>query len=376
MKADDGDGEDGADDGKETARPFGQRDQSILEHESNVPHRPDPALVAVAVAGRWPPAPVGDDPEGADRRGGNLGVMEHNEHASPASPAEVTARHDAIRARIDDAARVAGRDPSEIRLLPVSKTVPAEAVLADWPALREAGCLTLAENRVQEASAKAEFFANAAKSAEAGAAGAGAAGSSSAIAAITPLPRWAVIGPLQTNKAGQLAAFADEFQALDRPKVAAALQRRLADAAVPAAAPVSTSYSSAEHSPGVTGRTLDVLIQVNTSHEPQKAGIAPEDVEAFVADFGPDGPYPNLRLRGFMTMAMIADPSSPDGDEDVRRCFATLRELRDRLAPDAPDGVTLDELSMGMSGDFELAIAEGATTVRVGRAIFGERPKP
>ena len=199
---------------------------------------------------------------------------------------------------------------------------------------------------------------------------------SSAIAAITPLPRWAVIGPLQTNKAGQLAAFADEFQALDRPKVAAALQRRLADAAVPAAAPVSTSYSSAEHSPGVTGRTLDVLIQVNTSHEPQKAGIAPEDVEAFVADFGPDGPYPNLRLRGFMTMAMIADPSSPDGDEDVRRCFAALRELRDRLAPDAPDGVTLDELSMGMSGDFELAIAEGATTVRVGRAIFGERPKP
>lgn len=315
--------------------------------------------------------------------------MEHNESTGPvpaspspagasvpADPAVVTARHDAIRARIDDAARAAGRDPSEIRLLPVSKTVPAKAVLADWPALREAGCLTLAENRVQEASAKAEFFANAAKSAEAGAAGAGAAGSSSAIAAITPLPRWAVIGPLQTNKAGQLAAFADEFQALDRPKVAAALQRRLADAAVPAAAPVSTSYSSAEHSPGVTGRTLDVLIQVNTSHEPQKAGIAPEDVEAFVADFGPDGPYPNLRLRGFMTMAMIADPSSPDGDEDVRRCFATLRELRDRLAPDAPDGVTLDELSMGMSGDFELAIAEGATTVRVGRAIFGERPKP
>ena len=77
-----------------------------------------------------------------------------------------------------------------------------------------------------------------------------------------------------------------------------------------------------------------------------------------------------------MTMAMLADPSSPDGDGDVRRCFATLRELRDRIAPAAPDGVTLDELSMGMSGDFELAIAEGATTVRVGRAIFGERPKP
>ena len=119
-----------------------------------------------------------------------------------------------------------------------------------------------------------------------------------------------------------------------------------------------------------------MLIQVNTSNEPQKAGIAPSEIAAFVEQFGPDGPYPNLRLRGFMTMAMIADPSSPDGDADVRRCFADLRELRDGLAPNVPDGVTLDELSMGMSGDFELAIAEGATTVRVGRAIFGERPKP
>lgn len=297
--------------------------------------------------------------------------MEHNESASPAgaaaptgaapaSPAEVTARHDAIRARIDDAARAAGRDPSEIRLLPVSKTVPAAAVLADWPALRDAGCLTLAENRVQEAAAKAAFFSDAAAAPAADS------------PAVTPLPRWAVIGPLQTNKAGQLAAFADEFQALDRPKVAAALQRRLAGGTGGPGA--STASDAADDD--ITGRTLDVLIQVNTSREPQKAGIAPDDAEAFVADFGPDGPYPNLRLRGFMTMAMIADPSSPDGDEDVRRCFATLRELRDRLAPNAPDGVTLDELSMGMSGDFELAIVEGATTVRVGRAIFGERPKP
>lgn len=305
--------------------------------------------------------------------------MEHNESASsagaapagaaPASPAEVTARHDAIRARIDDAARAAGRDPSEIRLLPVSKTVPAAAVLADWPALRDAGCLTLAENRVQEAAAKAAFFSDAAASDSASAADVTGA-ASAASSAVTPLPRWAVIGPLQTNKAGQLAAFADEFQALDRPKVAAALQRRLAGGTGGPGA--STASDTADD---ITGRTLDVLIQVNTSREPQKAGIAPDDAEAFVADFGPDGPYPNLRLRGFMTMAMIADPSSPDGDEDVRRCFATLRELRDRLAPNAPDGVTLDELSMGMSGDFELAIAEGATTVRVGRAIFGERPK-
>ena len=310
--------------------------------------------------------------------------MEHNESTGPvpaspspagasvpADPAVVTARHDAIRARIDDAARAAGRDPAEIRLLPVSKTVPADAVLADWPALRDAGCLTLAENRVQEAAAKAEFFAAAAATA---AAGNGAAADSPAVA---PLPRWAVIGPLQTNKAGQLAAFADEFQALDRPKVAAALQRRLADGGASRTGSGNGSGSSGgDGDAGNLGRTLDVLIQVNTSNEPQKAGIAPSEIAAFVEQFGPDGPYPNLRLRGFMTMAMIADPSSPDGDEDVRRCFADLRELRDGLAPNVPDGVTLDELSMGMSGDFELAIAEGATTVRVGRAIFGERPKP
>lgn len=267
--------------------------------------------------------------------------------ADSAHPTAITARHDAIRARIDDAARAAGRDPAEIRLLPVSKTVPTESVFAHWPALRDAGCLTLAENRVQEAASKAEYFAE---------------------SGVTPQPRWAVIGPLQTNKAGQLAAFADEFQALDRPKVAAALQRRLQVTA-------DVEQSASDEVTSTDGRILDVLIQVNTSNEPQKAGMAPEDVEAFVADFGPDGPYPHLRLRGFMTMAMIADPSSADGDAEVRRCFADLRELRDGLVPNTPDGVTLDELSMGMSGDFELAIAEGATTVRVGRAIFGERPK-
>lgn len=235
------------------------------------------------------------------------------------SPDPASTRFADVRARVDEAARAAGRDPAGVRLLPVSKTVPAERLRRAWPGLSDAGCATLAENRVQEAAGKA---------------------------AEVPGPRWAVIGPLQTNKAGQLAAFADEFQALDRPKVAAALQRRLAEA----------------------DRTLDVLIQVNTSGEAQKAGVAPEGAEAFTAEFGPEGPYPNLRLRGFMTMAMLSDDAAA-----VRGCFARLRELRDGIAANAPDGVELAELSMGMSGDFEAAIAEGATTVRVGRAIFGER---
>ncbi|WP_448851847.1 YggS family pyridoxal phosphate-dependent enzyme [Corynebacterium sp. 335C] len=250
------------------------------------------------------------------------------------SASDVRTRLDGILGRIADAARSAGRDPGEVRLLPVSKVFPADVVMEAWTVLADAGCDTLAENRVQEASGKS--------------------------AEIAPLcdavgvaaPRWAVIGPLQTNKAGQLVEFADEFQALDRPKVAAALQRRLEAA----------------------DRELDVLVQVNTSGEGQKSGVDPAELEAFVARFGPGGDWPRLRLRGLMTMAMRADGTGA-GDAAVRGCFARLRELRDDLRDAGlPEGVSLDELSMGMSGDFEAAIAEGATTVRVGQAIFGPRP--
>ncbi|KAA9225002.1 YggS family pyridoxal phosphate-dependent enzyme [Corynebacterium amycolatum] len=228
-----------------------------------------------------------------------------------------------VRSEIDDACRRVGRQPSEVRLLPVSKTVPVDALVESWPELAAAGCAGLAENRVQEAVAKAEAFREAFGD---------------------KAPHMAIIGPLQTNKAGHLVSCADEFQALDRPKVAGALQRHLAD----------------------SERTLDVLIQVNASREPQKSGLAPSHAAEFVRMFGPDGEYPNLRLRGFMTIAAQNDPN-------VRETFAELRELRDSLLGDLPEGVSLDELSMGMSGDYREAIAEGATTVRVGRAIFGER---
>lgn len=224
--------------------------------------------------------------------------------------------HAQIRDRVDAAARDAGRDPAEIRILPVTKTFPAETVAEAWAELRDAGCDTFAENRVQEAAGKA---------------------------AEVDGPRWAVIGPLQTNKAGQLVEFASEFHALDRPKVAAALQRRLEEA----------------------DRTLEVFVQVNSSDEPQKSGFSIDEAREFVADLGPDGPYPRLIPRGFMTMAMLSDDT-----EAVRGCFARTRALRDEVA----DGSVLAELSMGMSGDFELAVAEGATTVRVGQAIFGSRP--
>lgn len=227
-----------------------------------------------------------------------------------------TERFTQIRDRVDAAAREAGRDPSDVRILPVSKTFPAATVAGAWSELQDFGCDTFAENRVQEASEKASLLDG---------------------------PRWAIIGPLQTNKASQLVAFASEFHALDRPKVAGALQRKLEEA----------------------DRTLEVFIQVNSSDEPQKAGFTIDEAREFAAELGPEGPYPRLIPRGFMTMAMLSTD-----DDAIRRCFSRTRALRDEVA----DGDFLSELSMGMSGDFELAIAEGATTIRVGQAIFGERP--
>lgn len=230
--------------------------------------------------------------------------------------------------KIADASRRYGQPP--VRLLPVSKTIPVEALIEAWPDLRVVGCETLAENRIQEAHGKFEAFHKEFED---------------------KAPRIAVIGPLQTNKAGQLVDCASEFHALDRPKVAAALERRMKQAL----------------KEGKRTTALEVLIQVNTSREPQKAGLDPREVPDFVRSFEQ---YPNLRLKGFMTMAMRRDGSN---DAQVRQCFADLRGLRDSLADEYPN---LTELSMGMSGDYELAIAEGATTVRVGTAIFGERPRP
>ncbi|WP_054485204.1 YggS family pyridoxal phosphate-dependent enzyme, partial [Achromobacter xylosoxidans] len=158
--------------------------------------------------------------------------------------------------------------------------------------------------------------------------------------------RWSVIGHLQTNKAKLMAQFASEFQALDSLRLAEALDRRL----------------QAE------GRALDVYVQVNTSGEPSKYGLAPDDVAAFIQALPA---FSSLRVRGFMTLALFSSEA-----ERVRQCFVLLRGLRDRLRQDAPAGISLDELSMGMSGDFEIAIEEGATVVRVGQAIFGARALP
>lgn len=221
----------------------------------------------------------------------------------------------AVRARIAAACARVGRDPAGVRLLPVSKTVSEERIRQAYAA----GCRELGENKVQEAQRKAEAMADLADL------------------------RWSVIGHLQTNKARIVACFASEFQALDSLRVAEALDRRL----------------QAE------GRGLDVLVQVNTSGEASKFGLPPAEVAGFVRELPA---FSALRVRGLMTLARLsADPAQ------VRPCFMLLRDLRERLRQEAPAGIAMDELSMGMSGDFELAIEEGATVVRVGQAIFGAR---
>ena len=224
----------------------------------------------------------------------------------------------AVRARMDAACLRAGRDPAQVRLLPVSKTKPE----ASLRLAHAAGCCLFGENKVQEAAGKWQAMQD-----------------------LGGL-QWSIIGHLQTNKAKQVARLASEFQALDSLRVAEALERRLQ----------------------IEGRSLDVYVQVNTSGEASKYGLAPDAVLAHLRALGA---YPALRVRGLMTLAVFSAEA-----ERVRRCFIGLRALRDRLRQDAPAAVGLDELSMGMSGDFEIAIEEGATVVRVGQAIFGARPLP
>jgi pyridoxal phosphate enzyme (YggS family) len=230
---------------------------------------------------------------------------------------DVVANLNSIRTRIAAACEAAGRTPDDVRLLPVSKTMGADKILA----LHAVGENMFGENRVQEAEAKAKELAD------------------------TGI-RWSVVGHLQTNKARNLARFADEFQALDSLRVAAELDKRL----------------QAE------GRAIDVFVQVNSSAEPQKFGLAPADVEAFAEQLGA---YASLRVRGLMTLAIFSDDPAV-----VEPCFVRMAELREHLRNNDRAAGSYDELSMGMSGDFELAIAHGATCVRVGQAIFGARLDP
>jgi len=232
--------------------------------------------------------------------------------------AEVSANLDAVRRRMHDACLRVGRHPATVRLLPVTKTLPDARIELAW----QAGCRDFGENKVQEAAAKAE--------------------------ALQSLPdiRWSVIGHLQTNKAKVVARFASEFQALDSLRLAEALDRHLQQ----------------------QGRALSVMVQVNTSGEASKYGMPPEQLVPFLRDIAR---LDTLKVKGLMTLAMLSSDTSR-----VRGCFRSLHALRDRARQESPQGDALVDLSMGMSGDFETAIEEGATLVRVGQAIFGARALP
>ena len=221
-----------------------------------------------------------------------------------------------IRGRIDAAARSAGRDPSSIRLVAVSKTFPIDAVREAYAA----GQRDFGENRVQEALQK--------------------------IASATDLldMRWHLLGHLQTNKARKAAPAFDSIQSVDSVELLQKIDAVAVD----------------------TGRTPDLLIQVDLAGEATKFGVSPAEVprllEAAAACRA-------ARVAGLMTL-----PPVPESPEDARPWFARLRDLRDQWLATGVPPTMLRELSMGMSGDFEAAIGEGSTLVRVGRAVFGPRP--
>jgi len=218
-----------------------------------------------------------------------------------------------IRGRIEQACRRSGRGVREVRLVAVTKTVPPDRIAAAV----EAGVEILGENYVQEAGRKRERVAG-------------------------PVA-WHMIGHLQSNKARAAVALFDAFETVDHERTVLALQRHALE----------------------VGKVVDILIQVNAAAEPSKSGLAPEQVLKLIhLAAGCD----HLRCRGLMTM-----PPFFEQPEKARPFFAGLRELRDRLQPLCPGNVKLTELSMGMSGDFEAAVEEGATLVRIGTALFGPR---
>lgn len=224
----------------------------------------------------------------------------------------LSANLQAIHARIAQACAQAGRDPASVTLLAVSKTFPVQAVIV----AAEAGQRAFGENYVQEGCAKVEALA--AHGLE-----------------------WHFIGPLQSNKTRTVAAHFDWVHTIDRLRIA----ERLSEQRDP-------------HRP-----PLQVCVQVNVSGEASKSGVAPEETEALALAVAR---LPRLQLRGLMA---IPEPTPDPALLHTR--FAQVRTLQEQL--NHTHGLGLDTLSMGMSADLETAIAEGATLVRVGSAIFGSR---
>jgi PLP dependent protein len=258
----------------------------------------------------------------------------------------LTTRLTAVEERIAAAARRAGRPAAEITLVGVSKTHPPDAVRSALAA----GLTHFGENRVQEAEEKI-----------------------AALADERARVRWHLIGHLQRNKARKAAALFDVVQSVDSLRLAEVLDRAAAEIRRHETADKQTSRQ-ADMVPASLSACLPVLLQVNVSGEASKEGFAlagweehPALLDAFLAEVAALLALPHLRVDGLMTIA----PWGTDA-EQARPTFRTARRLRDVLAQRFPQA-DWSALSMGMTDDFEVAIEEGATIVRVGRAIFGER---
>ena len=223
-------------------------------------------------------------------------------------------RLEQINARIRQAAESCSRDPNSIRLVAVSKTIPAENVKEAI----ESGITILGENYVQEAREKFN--------------------------ALIQYPvSWHYIGHLQSNKAKYAVRLFDLIHSVDSLKLARELHKQAQKA----------------------DKIQSILVQVNISGEGTKSGISAQDAPGLISEISLLG---NLSIKGLMTM-----PPYFYQPEKVRPFFAALRKLRDDIREHTPANVSMQELSMGMTGDFEVAIEEGATLVRIGTAIFGER---
>lgn len=229
-------------------------------------------------------------------------------------PEAIRANIKAVRARIETACDAAGRAPDEVRLLLATKTQGPGPVRVAI----EAGETLVAENRVQEVRPKFEALKD------------------------LDYERH-FIGNLQSNKINALVPYVSCIQSLDRLSLAKKLQVKL----------------------DRDGEQRDVLLQVNTSHEESKFGLDPSELSAFAEEVSR---FDALRIRGLMTIGLFTEDP-----ELARPSLAKLRELRDQVRQQNLDGVEMKELSMGMSGDLAVAIAEGSTIVRVGTAIFGSR---
>jgi pyridoxal phosphate enzyme (YggS family) len=223
----------------------------------------------------------------------------------------------AVQSRIEAAARRSGRRAADVTLLAVGKTFDAERILEAV----DAGLRAFGENRVQEAEAKIPVVNERA----------------------TPALEWHLVGSLQRNKARRAVELFDVIQSVDRPALATALDRTAAE----------------------LGRRPRVLVQVNIDEEPQKGGVAPQAAAALVAQVA--------KLEHLQGVGLMAIPRAGPRPEAQRPAFARLRSLAEELKLEHPE---LVELSMGMSADYEIAIQEGATIVRIGTALFGQRSTP